>query len=464
MLHRRKPHILTLTLVLASAILAAALPAAAQDDACAALVESALAAAASACADLEADQACYGSPSVAVETPENLSVVFEKPGDTAALGALQAVVSAPLDPDAETWGLAVLRPILEGQPAVFLLMGGVSMKSLATAEAAPEVTPVAATTVGNTNVNLRNAPSATNTTVVATLAPNTPINLIGVNAAGDWYQLEREGSKPWVWKQLIVINDPEAAARLPVTEPGTITAPPGPGPAAAFTFNTPSTPPACDAAANALVVQSGGTEPASFKIGETAINLDGTAVFVHSGDSVPGEGVGASLLIVFLVEGRLDTVVGDMDIALREPGETLSVTLDVTGGEGRLGADAGLMTPDADQAAPGAAYACRNAAASGLLLRELDPADCAAETAYLYTITAANDLDYPVVLWIDGEIAVPFDAMETKTFPIAGGRHDFQVCNEGVEAGSETGCGETDPYNTGRLIDENKTWLGWLPQ
>lgn len=447
--------IFTLTLMLAAG------PTIAQDD-CPALVEQALTEA-GVCAGLETNQACLGSPVVDAEIMANLGVTFESSGDTVALGALQSLVSRPLDAEAGTWGVAVLKPELDGQLATFLMLGGVSVKSLAEPEAgAPEITPVEATTVSTNNVNLRDLPTTSNSTVVDTLAPSTPVELIGINATGDWYQLDRNGTTPWVWGQLIAIDDPAAAAELPVTEPGAVTAPSGPGLAQAFTFNTPSGAPACDEAAHGLVVQSDSLEPVGFKIGEGEIMLAGTAVFMHTGDTKPDEGMGTSLLLIFLAEGQLNTTVGGMEVVLNEPGQTLGITLDVTGGDGMIGPDARLATPE--MGAPDPAPVCRNATGSGLLPREFGADSCDAEIVYIYTVTATNDVDYPVVLWVDGETAVPFDAMETKSFPIPGGPHDFQVCNENAEAGDSDACGEMNAFNTGRIIDQDQTWEGWLPQ
>ena len=80
--------------------------------------------------------------------------------------------------------------------------------------------------------------------------------------------------------------------------------------------------------------------------------------------------------------------------------------------------------------------------------------------AFARTITATNDRDFPVALWIDAETAVPFAPEETRTFAVFEGEHAFQVCQEEALAGDPDVCGEPES----RLINEDKIWIGWAPE
>ncbi len=440
-------------LMLLTITLAAAVPVGAQEDpndACPALVEAALTATANTCIGIGVDQACYGSPDVAVTFVENSGdPPFEKDVEPIALAALENIAPTPLDLEAGTWGVAVLRAALEEHPVTFVLMGGVSLQNAAEpdeAEAAPEIEPVAATT--NTRANIREAP--VDGDVIETLDNGTPVDIIGLNAAGDWYQVKlADDTTAWIAAFLLNVSDTEAAAALPVTEVGaeTIPAPTGPGLAQNFTFESLSEAP-CDEATNALLVQSPDAEPATFIINALPITLHGTVAFTQTVDDK-----GADLLVVYLIDGELETRIGDMEVALTTAGQAFGAV---------LGEEAHLTAPSSEAMHSALQYTCRNAAAPDLLPQAIDAEVCDTDVAFLHTITATNDLDRAIVLWVDAEMSIEFEADETKTFPVADGAHSFELCEVDAEPGSAD-CGTND-FNADRVIDEDQVWLGWWPE
>ena len=116
-----------------------------------------------------------------------------------------------------------------------------------------DVEPVAATVIvsGGANANLRSGPSTAHN-VAAALESGAAIELVGVNAAGDWYHVTQDGQSAWVWAELVTPADDAALADLPVLTGDA----PAYGPMQAFYFTTGLGAPACHTAPNGLVVQS----------------------------------------------------------------------------------------------------------------------------------------------------------------------------------------------------------------
>jgi len=132
--------------LLLALLLAAARPILAQGsgDACPALVERALRLAGDSCAMLARDTACYGHTRVSATFREGRTdLVFAAPADRVPLADLRALATAPLDVQAQTWGVALLHvqadvpETLPGQAITFLLMGDTMLEDTAPPGAAP---------------------------------------------------------------------------------------------------------------------------------------------------------------------------------------------------------------------------------------------------------------------------------------------------------------------------------------
>lgn len=78
-----------------------------------------------------------------------------------------------------------------------------------------------ATVTGAFRLNVRNAPSAINTTVLTKISRNETYPIVGRNARGTWYQINVNGVVGWVNARYVTANN---AANVPITD-GTVTNP-----------------------------------------------------------------------------------------------------------------------------------------------------------------------------------------------------------------------------------------------
>ncbi|NPV66717.1 MAG: hypothetical protein HPY64_06190 [Anaerolineae bacterium] len=112
--------------------------------ACPALAAQALQLASDSCAGLGRDTACYGHSLVNATFREGQTgLVFAAPADRVALADLRALTTAPLDRQAQIWGVALLHvqadlpETLPGQAVMLLLMGDATLEDAAAPGAAP---------------------------------------------------------------------------------------------------------------------------------------------------------------------------------------------------------------------------------------------------------------------------------------------------------------------------------------
>jgi len=336
MLHRC--FLILASLVLAASLTSSAHPAIAQDGdtACPAIVQAALEAAGQVCAGLNRDEACYGNDRVdAVFWEARDDLIFSAPSDRVPLLDLQSLATAPLDLDNALWGVAVLNvranlpETMPGQAVTFLLMGDAVLENaVSPEEAAPPVTPIAA--VAAVPANLRSRPS-TRANVIGSVPAGTELQLVGVNEAGDWYEvLADDGGRAWVSALLLESND--SLADLPITYgPNT---PPRYGPMQAFYFTTGMGAPACHEAPNALVVQSPNGVPVALNVNGLDIQFGSTIILTTAQGSIAADIADSqdAVLIVSLIEGRLYASLPDgPSIWLELEGQSLATTLNADG-------------------------------------------------------------------------------------------------------------------------------------
>lgn len=86
-----------------------------------------------ACGELGRNTACYGNRLVQATFQEGSSPRFSASGDKAELAALQSLTTSPLDEDTQTWGITLLKALvnipdtLPGQGVTFLLYGDTTL-------------------------------------------------------------------------------------------------------------------------------------------------------------------------------------------------------------------------------------------------------------------------------------------------------------------------------------------------
>jgi uncharacterized protein YgiM (DUF1202 family) len=340
------------------------------DDACPVLVETALQMVADSCTDLGRDEACYGHSRVdATFWDEQADFAFSQPSDRVALIDLQSITTHPLDVEAETWGIAALHvqadvpDTLPGQAVTFLLMGDATLENAVPPEqAAQPVEPVAAT--ASMGANLRSRPS-TNANVVSSVPAGAGLSLIGVNTAGDWYQVALEdGGTAWVWADLIVAEDNDALAALPIRD---ATAP-AYGPMQAVYFSTGLGDPACNEAPNALVVQSPAGVEVTLSINDLEVTLSSTIVLALSTTQTDTGPV--TVMVIALLEGHLEFVLNDQVVALDQPAaapDTVPVVALTLNNDGRVDETSRVIAVSAEAIAPAVQSSCMIAYHFGVL-------------------------------------------------------------------------------------------------
>jgi hypothetical protein len=103
---------------------------------CSQLVASALQAVGPACDGAGRNQACYGNNQVEAQFQQGIQAAFDKSGDLAQLQGLRLISTSPLDENAQTWGIAMLKAqadlpeALPGQNVTFLFYGGATLDNV----------------------------------------------------------------------------------------------------------------------------------------------------------------------------------------------------------------------------------------------------------------------------------------------------------------------------------------------
>ncbi len=236
-------------------------------------------------------------------------------------------------------------------------------------EATSAVTPVAA--VVTAGANLRSRPT-TAANVVTSAPAATTVQLVGVNAAGDWYEVSLEdGGSAWIWGELVVADDTAALASLPIIIDSSV---PRYGPMQAFYLTTGLGEPGCREAPNALVVQS----PQEV---EVTLNVNGLEVALGSTLILARVSIGdgdATALVIVLLQGHLEITVGRVNVRLDQPRYAIAeafpafaVTLNAAG---RVDAVSQIVDPPGSAMAALVESACHHAGRAGF--RDLDWTGC----------------------------------------------------------------------------------------
>jgi hypothetical protein len=108
----------------------------AQSSTCPAVVQSALSAAETACKTIGRNQACYGNITLEAEPQAaNTKLLFNHPGDLAAVSDFKSLRLSSMDAAANTWGVALMKlqanlpDTLPGQNVTLVLFGDVTLKN-----------------------------------------------------------------------------------------------------------------------------------------------------------------------------------------------------------------------------------------------------------------------------------------------------------------------------------------------
>lgn len=293
----------------------------AQDTDCPALVETVLETVGDLCVDLGRNQACYGNNQVMAEDFDTVPVVdFVDAGDIVPVSQIARLVTAPLDVDGDTWGIAILAlqadlpDTLPGQNVIFVIFGDTELinEIAPTAEAQPP--PIlSATATGS--VNVRSGPG-TGFGIVGTLAAGDAISLTGRNEGGDWAQFNLDGSAAWVYVPLLTVEGNVSILQV-VEADDTVTAAVV-APMQTFRLTSSIGSAACaEVPQDGLLVQTPTDTVVHFRVNGVEVEIGSTAFF-QSDDEI---------LRVTTLEGQV-SVTSDGETQVVEPGYSVSVPID----------------------------------------------------------------------------------------------------------------------------------------
>jgi hypothetical protein len=124
---------------------------AAQDTTCGVFVQQAMTQVESGCSGTGRNQACYGYVSLQATPREGVTnFQFTRQGDLANVADLSSVQLDPLNTEADTWGIVLMKlqaslpETLPGQNVTFLLFGDVEIRNAVDPEADPTLQPMQA--------------------------------------------------------------------------------------------------------------------------------------------------------------------------------------------------------------------------------------------------------------------------------------------------------------------------------
>ncbi len=183
------------------------------------------------CANLAADQVCYGNQTVNIEYGNNVRTVaaFARVGDIAPLNIIKSITTSPLNLQTGEWGFAVLRlqtsqpDTTSDQGVTVLLYGDAYLTDLLRTSAEP--TPPATCTGTTIRATALRGSPASSAQSIQLLQPNTAVKIIGRSADDLWVQAEVQDADGWLNVQAVKLNCtlsalPEVGAVPPATMPG----------------------------------------------------------------------------------------------------------------------------------------------------------------------------------------------------------------------------------------------------
>lgn len=256
-------------------------PAQAQDSTvCTQYAEKVLSTLGTSCGELDRNTACYGFNRVdAAFVREIDDTLFSRPADTIGLVDLQSLATAPLDPDLNQWGVAVLNMqaqvpgTLPGQAVRFILVGDVELDNTVPPEQA-QTEPLPKVDVSvRTNANVRSGPGLTNNVIGGAAAGQT-FQADGISLDGQWFRISFNNA--WAWINRVVLNPVAGEDQLVATDGQTL------APMQAFYFRTGLSQPVCeDAPPNALVVQGPENVVVTLNVNGAEVRLASTIMFTQ---------------------------------------------------------------------------------------------------------------------------------------------------------------------------------------
>ena len=261
------------------------------DETCTALVQQAFDAVGNSCTEMDRNNACYGYNLVNAEfADQGATESFSVPSDRTALTNLTNIVTAPLDTEQDTWGIAVMNVqanvpgSLPGQAAVFLLLGDVKVENeVAPADAILPGTPTKVMALVNANARLL---PTTASNIVGSVTNGAQLEADGLNVDKTWVRVLLNDQPVWIRGDLLQPEDANALNALPVVDGKNYT------PMQAFKVSTSFGSPHCDAEPPSVLVVQG---PEDITVN---INANGADIRISSTIALFTTGDGKLVLVV----------------------------------------------------------------------------------------------------------------------------------------------------------------------
>lgn len=186
-------------------VFAAQQPAAQSQDnlACEGIVTEALQVLGTACTEVGRNEACYGHNQVTATFRAGVEdVAFATSGDTTALIDVEALVTQPLDADAGTWGVALMRlqadlPEADSTAAMTLILFGDTEVINAVDSTLADFPTCSVLNPTNNNMNVRSGPGL-NRPIVSIFPSGAEGQAVGRSVDNAWIRLIHNGRLGWV--------------------------------------------------------------------------------------------------------------------------------------------------------------------------------------------------------------------------------------------------------------------------
>lgn len=217
----------------------------AEDNACAALREEALATTLQSCAGVGPNEICLGHVEAASMMSCEVDMEFDSPGDTIPIDAICAMRLGAMQPSG-TWGIAVMRPVIgdANETLSYVLLGDVEIQNAASAVSQIRVWV-------NVDTDIRSGPGSSYASL-RTVAAGTVLNVNACNCTQNWLRtILEDGRVGWILTRSVTVFEPVEA--LPVVKSDT----PVYGTMQAFNFNSGQARTPCgDAALSGILMQT----------------------------------------------------------------------------------------------------------------------------------------------------------------------------------------------------------------
>lgn len=295
--------------------------AAAQDATCTAVVQQAMSAVEQDCAPTGRNQACYGYVALEATPREGVQdFTFSHEGDLINVADLDSIRLSRLDPDNNTWGIALMKlqanlpESLPGQNVTFLLFGDVQIQNAVAEPGAPQATVEVTST---SNANIRNAPT-TNSTVIGSLASGETTTADGRNADSSWLRIQIPDSDSLGWVFADLVTPATGVSDLAVVD--STEAETSFTPMQAFYFQTGITQTSCaEAPADGILIQT--------PEGAGQINLRANDVDIQLGSTAFLQAQPSANMTVSVVEGQ-GTVTAEGETVVVPAGSQVLIPVD----------------------------------------------------------------------------------------------------------------------------------------